>query len=99
MSHTGSLALGALLGTIAVMSKHEILLAIVGGVFVMETISVMIQVLYFKKTGGKRFFKMAPLHHHLEKCGWSENKLVVVFSAITFVCCVIGYFAVCIRVG
>ena len=78
MGDTGSLALGAILGAIAVMTKHEILLAIVGGVFVMETVSVMIQVVYFKKTG-KRFFKMAPLHHHFEQLGWSEKKVVLSF--------------------
>lgn len=78
MGDTGSLALGAILGAIAVMTKHEILLAIVGGVFVMETVSVMIQVIYFKKTG-KRFFKMAPLHHHFEQLGWSEKKVVLSF--------------------
>lgn len=78
MGDTGSLALGALLGAVAVMTKHEVLLAIVGGVFVMETLSVVIQVLYFKKTG-KRFFKMAPIHHHFEQLGWSEIKVVAVF--------------------
>ena len=78
MGDTGSLALGAILGAIAVMTKHEILLAIVGGVFVTETVSVMIQVVYFKKTG-KRFFKMAPLHHHFEQLGWSEKKVVLSF--------------------
>lgn len=78
MGDTGSLALGALLGAIAVMTKHEIILAIVGGVFVAETLSVMIQVLYFKKTG-KRFFKMAPIHHHFEQLGWSEKKVVLSF--------------------
>lgn len=78
MGDTGSLALGAVLGAIAIMTKSEILLAIVGGVFVMETVSVMIQVGYFKKTG-KRFFKMAPIHHHFEQLGWSEKKVVLSF--------------------
>lgn len=78
MGDTGSLALGAELGAIAIMTKSEILLAIVGGVFVMETVSVMIQVAYFKKTG-KRFFKMAPIHHHFEQLGWSEKKVVLSF--------------------
>ena len=90
MGDTGSLALGALLGTIAVMCKHEILLAIVGGVFVMETVSVMIQVLYFKKTGGKRFFKMAPIHHHFEQLGWNETCVTVRFWIIGFILAVIG---------
>ena len=78
MGDTGSLALGAILGAIAIMTKSEILLAVVGGVFVMETFSVMIQVLYFKKTG-KRFFKMAPIHHHFEQLGWGEKKVVFSF--------------------
>lgn len=78
MGDTGSLALGALLGAVAVMTKQEILLAIVGGVFVAETLSVMIQVAYYKKTG-KRFFKMAPIHHHFEQLGWSEKKVVMRF--------------------
>ena len=90
MGDTGSIALGALLGTVAVMCKQEILLAIVGGVFVMETLSVMIQVLYFKKTGGKRFFKMAPIHHHFEQLGWNETCVVVRFWVIGFILAVIG---------
>lgn len=90
MGDTGSLALGALLGTVAVMTKHEILLAIVGGVFVMETVSVMIQVAYFKKTGGKRFFKMAPIHHHFEQLGWPETTVVIRFWIIAFCLGIIG---------
>ena len=78
MGDTGSLALGAILGAVAVMTKHEILLAVVGGVFVAETVSVIIQVLYYKKTG-KRFFRMAPIHHHFEQLGWSEKKVVLRF--------------------
>lgn len=90
MGDTGSLALGALLGTIAVMCKHEILLAIVGGVFVIETISVMIQVIYFKKTGGKRFFRMAPIHHHFEQLGWNETCVVIRFWLIGFILALTG---------
>ena len=90
MGDTGSIALGALLGTIAIMCKQEILLAIVGGVFVMETVSVMIQVLYFKKTGGKRFFKMAPIHHHFEQLGWNETCIVVRFWIIGLILAIIG---------
>ncbi|MCM1323911.1 MAG: phospho-N-acetylmuramoyl-pentapeptide-transferase [Acetobacter sp.] len=89
MGDTGSLALGAVLGVIAVILKHEILLAITGIVFVAETISVMIQVIYFKKTG-KRFFKMAPIHHHFEQLGWSEVKVVYTFWAITALASLIG---------
>lgn len=92
MGDTGSLALGAILGAIAVMTKHEILLAIVGGVFVMETVSVMIQVVYFKKTG-KRFFKMAPLHHHFEQLGWSEKKVVLSFWLAALFLAVFGSLA------
>lgn len=89
MGDTGSLSLGALLGAIAVMTKHEIVLAIVGGVFVAETLSVMIQVLYFKKTG-KRFFKMAPIHHHFEQLGWSEKKVVLSFWLMAVLLAALG---------
>lgn len=89
MGDTGSLALGAFLGVIAVMLKQEILLAIAGGIFVMESISVMIQVGYFKLTK-KRFFKMAPIHHHFEQSGWSETKVVLRFW---FVAVVLGVIA------
>ena len=82
MGDTGSLALGGLLGVIAVMGKFELLLVIIGGVFVIETLSVMIQVASFKLTG-KRVFKMAPIHHHFELCGWSEKKIVLVFGLIS----------------
>jgi len=84
MGDTGSLALGALLGTVAVILKQEILLSIAGFVFVFETISVMIQIFWFKKTG-KRFFKMAPIHHHFEQCGWSERKVVLRFWLAGFI--------------
>lgn len=90
MGDTGSLALGALLGTVAVMVKHEVLLAIVGGVFVAEAVSVMIQVYYFRVSGGKRFFKMAPIHHHFEQLGWPETRVVIRFWIIAFVLAVLG---------
>ena len=77
-----------------VMCKHEILLAIVGGVFVIETISVMIQVLYYKKTGGKRFFRMAPIHHHFEQLGWNETCVVIRFWIIGFILAIIGLISV-----
>lgn len=83
MGDTGSLALGGALAGLAVLTKHEILLALVGGVFVLETVSVMLQVGYFKATGGKRLFKMAPIHHHFEKSGWSEPKIIVRFWIIS----------------
>ena len=78
MGDTGSLALGGSLGVVAVLLKRELLLVIIGGVFVAEALSVMIQVASFKLTG-KRVFKMSPLHHHFELSGWHENKVVVRF--------------------
>jgi len=89
MGDTGSLALGGLLGAIAVAVKHEIVLAIVGGLFVLETLSVVVQVVSFKLTG-KRVFKMAPIHHHFEQLGWSEPQVVVRFWIIAFVLALIG---------
>jgi len=89
MGDTGSLAFGASLGTIAVITKHEIVLAIIGGLFVMETLSVIIQVASFKLTG-KRVFKMAPIHHHFEKLGWSEPTVVIRFWIIAVVLAIIG---------
>jgi len=89
MGDTGSLALGGALGTIAVAVKHEIVLAIVGGLFVVETLSVIVQVVSFKLTG-KRIFKMAPIHHHFEQLGWSEPQVVVRFWIIAFVLALIG---------
>ena len=82
MGDTGSLAIGGLLGTLAVVSKFEVLLVVLGGVFVMETLSVIIQVISFKTTG-KRVFKMSPIHHHFELCGWSEKKIVIVFALVS----------------
>jgi phospho-N-acetylmuramoyl-pentapeptide-transferase len=92
MGDTGSLALGAFLGVVAVVLKQEILLAIAGGVFVMESISVMIQVGYFKLTQ-KRFFKMAPIHHHFEQLGWAETKVVTRFWFVAMVLAVIALLA------
>ncbi|EHI99583.1 Phospho-N-acetylmuramoyl-pentapeptide-transferase [Clostridium sp. DL-VIII] len=92
MGDTGSLALGGVIGTIALMLKMEIFVVIVGGIYVIETLSVIIQVTSFKLTG-KRVFKMSPIHHHFEQLGWSEIKIVTVFSIITAVLCVIGFMA------
>jgi len=89
MGDTGSLALGGALGAIAVASHHEIVLLIVGGVFVMETASVIIQVFWFKRTG-KRVFRMAPIHHHFEQKGWPESTVVIRFWIISIVLAVIG---------
>lgn len=89
MGDTGSLALGSAIGTIAVITKHELVLAIIGGLFVAETLSVMIQVASFKLTG-KRVFKMAPLHHHFEKSGWSESTVVIRFWIVACILALIG---------
>ena len=90
MGDVGALALGAALGTIAVIVRQEIVLLIMGGVFVAETLSVMIQVLYFKWSGGKRVFRMAPLHHHYELSGWKESQVVVRFWIITMMLVLFG---------
>ncbi len=90
MGDTGSLSLGGALGAIAVVTKHELVLAIIGGLFVAETLSVVVQVVYFKRTGGKRFFLMAPLHHHFEKLGWAESKVVVRFWIVSIILALIG---------
>ena len=89
MGDTGSLALGGCVGAMAVGVKHEMVLAIVGGLFLFEALSVIIQVLYFKATG-KRFFKMAPVHHHFEKLGWSEPTVVIRFWIIAFLLALAG---------
>ena len=90
MGDVGSLSLGGILGTIAVIVKHELLLILVGGIFVIEALSVIIQVGYFKYSGGKRVFKMAPLHHHFEQSGWAEPKVIVRFWIIAVVLAMIG---------
>ncbi|ABC62448.1 phospho-N-acetylmuramoyl-pentapeptide-transferase [Erythrobacter litoralis] len=89
MGDTGSLALGGALGAIAVASHHEIVLAIVGGLFVFEALSVIIQVFWFKRTG-KRVFRMAPIHHHFEQLGWSESKVVIRFWIVSIVLALMG---------
>lgn len=93
MGDTGSLALGGFVASTAYMLQMPIFIIIVGLVYLVEVASVMIQVTYFKKTGGKRFFKMAPIHHHFELCGWSETKVVAVFSIITAILCLIALMA------
>ena len=89
MGDTGSLALGGALGAIAVVTKHEIVLAIVGGLFVVEALSVIIQVAYFKRTG-RRVFLMAPIHHHFEKKGWAEPQIVIRFWIVSLILALIG---------
>jgi phospho-N-acetylmuramoyl-pentapeptide-transferase len=89
MGDTGSLALGGMLGTVAVAIKHEIVLAIVGGLFVLEAVSVIVQVVSFKLTG-KRVFKMAPIHHHYEQLGWTESQIVIRFWVVAVVLALAG---------
>ena len=96
MGDTGSLALGATIGAIAIMVKHEIVLAIAGGLFVLETFSVIIQVISFKLTG-KRVFMMAPIHHHFEKKGWAEPTIVIRFWIITVVLALLSLATLKIR--
>jgi phospho-N-acetylmuramoyl-pentapeptide-transferase len=96
MGDTGSLALGGALGAIAVATKHEIVLAIVGGLFVVEALSVIIQVLVFKRTG-KRVFLMAPIHHHFEKKGWAEPQIVIRFWIISLILAMIGLATLKVR--
>ena len=79
MGDTGSLALGGAIGTVALLTKHELLLIVVGGLFVLEGLSVLLQVGYFKSTGGKRVFRCSPLHHHFHLIGWSEPQVVIRF--------------------
>ena len=93
MGDTGSLALGGFVASTAYMLQMPIFIVIVGMIYFVEVLSVMIQVTYFKKTGGKRFFKMAPIHHHFELCGWSETRVVAVFSIITAILCLIALLA------
>ena len=94
MGDTGSLFLGAYVAFMAIMFKIEFLLPIYGFIYMIEVLSVIIQVGYFKISGGKRIFKMAPIHHHFEKCGLSENKIVIIFTLITAIMCVITYFII-----
>ncbi|MGN0405618.1 MAG: phospho-N-acetylmuramoyl-pentapeptide-transferase [Bariatricus sp.] len=93
MGDTGSLALGGFVASAAYMLQMPLFIIIVGLIYLVEVLSVMIQVAYFKKTGGKRFFKMAPIHHHFELCGWSETRVVAVFSIITAILCLIALLA------
>jgi phospho-N-acetylmuramoyl-pentapeptide-transferase len=89
MGDTGSLALGGALGTIAVVAHHEIVLGIIGGLFVVEALSVVIQVFFYKRTG-RRVFRMAPIHHHFEQLGWSEPTVVIRFWIIALVLALAG---------
>jgi phospho-N-acetylmuramoyl-pentapeptide-transferase len=90
MGDTGSLALGGALGTVAILVKREFLLVVLGGIFVAEAVSVIAQVTYFKRTGGRRLFRMAPLHHHFELLGWSETQVVVRFWIVGILLLLLG---------
>ena len=94
MGDTGSLALGGFVAGAAYMMQMPLFIIIVGLIYLVEVASVIIQVTYFKKTGGKRIFKMAPIHHHFELCGWSETRVVAVFSIITAILCLIALMGV-----
>ncbi|HAM46711.1 MAG TPA: phospho-N-acetylmuramoyl-pentapeptide-transferase, partial [Alphaproteobacteria bacterium] len=96
MGDTGSLSLGGALGAIAVVTKHEIVLAIIGGLFVLEAVSVIVQVASFKWTG-KRVFAMAPIHHHYEKRGWAEPTIVIRFWIIALILALIGLSSLKLR--
>ena len=89
MGDTGSLSVGGALGTVSVITKHELVLAIIGGLFVLETVSVIVQVVSFKLTG-KRVFRMAPLHHHFEQKGWKEPTIVIRFWIIAMILAIAG---------
>ena len=91
MGDTGSLALGGFVAAAAYMLQMPLFIAIVGFIYLAEVLSVILQVGYFKMTGGKRIFKMAPIHHHFELCGWSETKVVTVFSIVTALLCLVAY--------
>ena len=92
MGDTGSLFLGGLAVGMAFMAKNPLIILVAGFMYVLEAISDIIQVVYFKLTHGKRFFRMAPIHHHFEKCGWGEIKIVAVFSAVTLLLCAAALF-------
>ena len=93
MGDTGSLALGGFVASTAIVLKMPIFIVIVGIIYLVEVLSVILQVTYFKLTKGKRIFKMAPIHHHFELCGWPETKVVAVFSIVTAIACIIGFLA------
>lgn len=94
MGDTGSLALGGFVAAAAYMLQMPIYIAIVGFIYLLEVVSVILQVSYFKMTGGKRIFKMAPIHHHFELCGWSETRVVAVFSIVTALLCLVALMGV-----
>ena len=94
MGDTGSLALGGFVAAAAYMMQMPLYIVIVGFIYLIEVISVMMQVTYYKLTGGKRIFKMAPIHHHFELCGWPETRVVAVFSIVTALLCLAALMGV-----
>ena len=94
MGDTGSLALGGFVAATALMLRLSLFIPIVALIYMIEVLSVMVQVLYFKMTKGKRLFKMEPIHHHFELSGWPETKVVAIFAITTAVCCLIGLVAI-----
>ena len=92
MGDTGSLFLGGAVAGLAFACDMPLILLLVGLIYIIETLSVILQVTYFKATGGKRLFKMAPIHHHFEMCGWGEKKIVLIFSGVTVLLCLLAYF-------
>lgn len=99
MGDTGSLFLGGIVCAMAFALDMPLILIFVGFVYIVETVSDIIQVAYFKATHGKRFFKMAPIHHHFEKCGWKEEKIVIVFASVSAVMCLLAWFGISGRIG
>jgi phospho-N-acetylmuramoyl-pentapeptide-transferase len=99
MGDTGSLFLGGMVCGLAFALDMPLVLIMVGFVYIMETVSVILQVGYFKLTHGKRLFKMSPIHHHFEMCGWKEVKIVLVFSAVSALMCVLAWFSIQGRIG
>ena len=93
MGDTGSLALGGFVAGTAYMMQMPLFIILVGFIYLLEVVSVMMQVTYFKLTHGKRIFKMAPIHHHFELCGWSETRVVAVFAIVTAILCLIALMA------
>lgn len=93
MGDTGSMALGGLISAIMIVRRLELLLPIIGIIYVIEAVSVILQVLYFKKTGGKRLFRMSPIHHHFELGGMSEKKISILFSGVTLIFGILAYFS------
>ena len=94
MGDTGSLALGGFVASSAFMLKMPLIILLVGFIYVVEVCSVVLQVGYFKATRGKRLFKMAPIHHHFELCGWSETRVVTVFAIVTALLCLVAYLGI-----